>query len=85
MVLSCRGNPFFHLLSDFEQAELLASKHAFTLPKEKSMAKVVLELDCSGAVGNLTNKELDRSMHGTLVEEIKDSLKELDVVHIKHV
>jgi hypothetical protein len=49
------------------------------------MAKVVLELDCSGAVGKLTNKELDRSMHGPLVEEIKDSLKDLVVVHIKHV
>jgi hypothetical protein len=76
---------FFPLVADPERAKLLACKHAVLLAREQGVTKLVMELDCLGAVGKLSNPELDRSIHGPLVEDIKASLRELDCFQVKHV
>jgi ribonuclease HI len=67
---------FFHLVSDPERAELLACKQALVLAKEKGLARVVVETDCLGAVAKIGSNDIDRSIHGPLVEEIKSLLKD---------
>jgi hypothetical protein len=46
---------------------------------------LALETDCLGAVAKLTSKELDRSIHGPLVEDIKKMLREFEASSINHV
>jgi hypothetical protein len=46
---------------------------------------VILELDCLGAVAKLEGKELDRSMQGPLVEEIKELMREFEDIRVTHV
>jgi ribonuclease HI len=78
---------FFPLVSDLERAELLACKQGVTLAKERGEGKLVLEMDCLPVVGKLKGLEMDRSIHGPLVEEIKAMLKEFEdsqVTHIRH-
>jgi hypothetical protein len=38
---------------------------------ERGVIKLVLETDCSNAVRKLTKRETDRSIHGTLVEDVR--------------
>jgi hypothetical protein len=49
------------------------------------VTKMVLETDCLSAVGRLRSKDLDRSCHGPLVEDIKVLLKSFEDVAISHV
>jgi ribonuclease HI len=66
---------FFHSSPDPERAELMACKHALTLARTKGVGKVILETDCLGAVAKIRSCDIDRSVHGPLVEEIKSMLK----------
>jgi hypothetical protein len=45
----------------------------------------VLETDCAGVVSKLRKEELDRSVHGPLVEEIKVLIGEFEDSLIMHV
>jgi hypothetical protein len=44
-----------------------------------------METDCAGAVAKLKAQEMDRSVHGPLVEEIKSLLGDFDDFLIRHV
>ena len=55
------------------------------LAKEVGVTKIALETDCAGAVSKVMGKEMDRSVHGPLVEEIKSLLKGFDVFSVNHV
>lgn len=52
-------------------AELLAAKEGLLLANQQGLQKVMLEMDCSEAVRKLKNAELDRSLYGPLIQEIK--------------
>ena len=73
------------MVSDAERAELLACRRGVILAQEAGVRKLVLETDCMGVVSKLKNGELDRSVHGPLVEEIKELLKTFDDRKIMHV
>jgi ribonuclease HI len=75
----------FPQVSDPERAELLACKQGVVLAKEKGEVRAVLEMDCLGAVAKLKGRELDRSMQGPLVEEIKELLGEFEDIRMTHV
>ena len=76
---------FFPMVADAERAELLACRRAVVLARGAGVSKFVLESDCMGAVAKLKNEDLDRSVHGPLVEEIKELLKAFDDHVIMHV
>jgi ribonuclease HI len=76
---------FFSLVSEPEQAELLACRMGLQLAKSLGLRKVVLETDCATAVVKMVDKELDRSIHGSIVEEIKGLLQDFEEVRVKHV
>jgi ribonuclease HI len=76
---------FFTHVSDPERAELLACKQALLLAKEKGVVRVCLESDCLGAVAKLRSTEVDRSSHGPLVEDIKETLKDFSGFSVRHV
>jgi hypothetical protein len=59
---------------DTERAELLACQRAVQLAEEAGVSKLVLETDCLGAVAMLRGMNLDRSVHGPMIEEIKNLL-----------
>jgi ribonuclease HI len=73
---------FFMQVTDPERAELLACQQAVRVAKEYDVRKLVLEMDCAGAVNKLRAQVLDRSVHGPLVEEIKTLLGEFEEVVI---
>jgi hypothetical protein len=50
--------------------------------KNLGVAKIVLETDCLSAAGKLRDKDMDRSGHGPLVEDIKELLKGFEDVAI---
>jgi hypothetical protein len=76
---------FFPVVSDPERAELLACRRAALLAKETGVSKLMLETDCAGAVAKLKALEMDRSVHGPLVEEIKSLLCDFDEFLIRQV
>jgi hypothetical protein len=78
-----RGHAIFPRVTDPERAELLVCHHAVNLAKELGLMKIALETDCTVVVAKLRDK--NRSIHGTLVEEIKASLGELDDFRVLHV
>jgi hypothetical protein len=47
------------------------------LASAAGVSKLVLETDCAGAVAKLKNAEMDRSIHGPMMEEIKEMLHQL--------
>jgi hypothetical protein len=44
-----------------------------------------LDTDCANPVRKLTNREMDRSIHGPRVEDVKALLHGLDDLKVKHV
>jgi ribonuclease HI len=62
---------FFPSASDPEGAELLACKMALELAKEAGVSKIMVETDCKGMVTKLNSGDVDRSVHGPVVEDIK--------------
>jgi hypothetical protein len=72
-------------VDDPEGAELLAARRAVLLAKEAGTSKLALETDCAGAVSKLNNREVDRSAHGPLVEDIKLLLGEFEESLVTHV
>jgi ribonuclease HI len=76
---------FFHHVSDPERAELLACKQALVLAKAKGLSRVVVETDFLGVVANIGSNDMDRSIHGPLVEEIKSLLKDFADHSVRHV
>jgi hypothetical protein len=53
--------------------------------KESGVLNVVLETACLGAVAKLGSKNLDRSIDGQLVEEVKSLLQWFDDYRVYHV
>ncbi|KAK1618623.1 hypothetical protein QYE76_024140 [Lolium multiflorum] len=76
---------FFHSSSDPERAELLACKQALVMARSKGLTKMVLETDCLGVVAKIRSNNMDRSIHGPLVEEIKSLLKDFADHSVRHV
>jgi ribonuclease HI len=76
---------FFPSVSDAERVELLACRSAVLVAKDMGIPRLVLETDCMGAKTKITGKELDRSMHGPLVEEIKALLQGFEDYKVQHV
>jgi ribonuclease HI len=76
---------FFPRETDPERVELLACKHAVQAAQQLGTRRLVLETDCAGVVSKLRKEELDRSVHGPLVEEIKVLIGEFEDSMIKHV
>jgi ribonuclease HI len=79
---SCR---FFTAIPDPKRIELLACKEALILAKGKDVQRVCLESDCLGVVAKLRSSDIDRSLHGPLVEEIKTLLCGFVDHSIRHV
>jgi hypothetical protein len=65
---------FFPVVADPKRGELLACRRAVEIASTAGVSKLVLETDCAGVVAKLKNSEMDRSIHGPLVEEIKEML-----------
>jgi hypothetical protein len=76
---------FFPHVDDPEGAELLAARRAVLLAKKVGASRLELETDCAGAVSKLNNGEVDRSVHGPLVEDIKLLLGEFEESLVTHV
>jgi hypothetical protein len=74
----CWSLPFLPQVFDAEGAELLVCQRAVTLAKEVHVNKLVLETDCKGAGLKLLGDDVDRSMHGPLVEEIRSILRSFE-------
>jgi hypothetical protein len=55
------------------------------LARSVGVTKVCLESDCLGAVSKLQNKDRDRSIHGPLIEEVKELLRGFSDHLVKHV
>jgi hypothetical protein len=55
------------------------------MAREMGLPKVILEMDCASAVIKVNEKEVDRSIHGPIVEEIKLMLQDFVEVQVKHV
>lgn len=66
---------FFPSVSGPELAELLACRRAAELAIEMGSLKVVLETDNKGIAQGLANDNLNRSVYGPLIEEIKGLLQ----------
>jgi ribonuclease HI len=69
---------FFPQVTDPEHAELLACRAAVQLAKDRGVSKLMLESDCQAAVRKIATTELDRSVHGPLVEDIKALLGDFE-------
>jgi hypothetical protein len=48
------------------------------------VVKLALELDCLGPVAKRVSKEVDRSVHGPLAEDIKSRLKGFGNFAVNH-
>jgi hypothetical protein len=55
------------------------------LAKECGVQRIILEMDSVGAAAKIQREERDRSLHGQLVEEIKDLLSGFEDKLIKAV
>jgi hypothetical protein len=49
------------------------------------VARLLVETDCMGAKAKITGSEMDRLMHGQLVEEIKAMLQGSEDYKVQHV
>jgi hypothetical protein len=56
-----------------------------TAAKDAGATKLVVESDCLGLAKKLGTTELDRSVHGPLVEDIKVLLGGFEEVQVQHV
>jgi hypothetical protein len=55
------------------------------LARDARVSSLALETNCAGAVSNLKNSEIHRSIHGPLVVEIKKMLGDFEASSIEHV
>jgi ribonuclease HI len=76
---------FLPSVADPERAELLACRLAASLARDRGVQKLILETDCSGIVTKLVSPDIDRSVHGPLVEDIKKLLQDFGEIKIQHV
>lgn len=72
------GASHFSPSDGFGGHRVRACKRAMALIKELKLKRVITGSDGMSVVMNLTIKVKDRSMHGPLVEQIKQSLRELE-------
>jgi ribonuclease HI len=79
---ACR---FLQSVSDPERAELLACKLALELARNRGVERISLESDCITGITKLRSNDMDRSVQGPLVEEIKDLLKSFVAFRVRHV
>jgi hypothetical protein len=78
---------FFPSVVDAERAEILACRRAVQLAREAGVLELVLATGSYGVVTKLRIRNLDRSIHGPLIKDVKDLLDGFDghqVVHVKH-
>jgi ribonuclease HI len=66
---------FFPIVTDPEREELLACQRAVKLALEAGVRRLLLETDSASAVTKIGGRYKDRSVHGPLVEDIKDLLQ----------
>jgi hypothetical protein len=69
---------------DPERAELVACRRAVLLADWLGFSKLCLESNCLGVVAKIKSPEVDRSLHGPLVEEIKGLLRGFDASEVRH-
>jgi hypothetical protein len=55
------------------------------LARDRRVERISLESDYLAAITKLRSNDMDRSMHGPLVEEIKDLLKSFVEFSVRHV
>jgi ribonuclease HI len=68
---------FFPTLTDPEEAELRACEKGRELVRRLKLNKVILERDSASTVYKLNSDELDRSMHGSLIEKLKREIRSI--------
>jgi ribonuclease HI len=66
---------FFPQVKDAEGSELLACKQGPTLAREAQARKIVLETDSVVVASKLRSEGQDRSVYGSLVEDLKTLLR----------
>jgi ribonuclease HI len=76
---------FFPRETDPERVELLACRRAVQAARDLGTRRMVLETDSAEVVSKLRKGELDRSVHGPLVEEVKVMIGEFEDSLVKHV
>jgi hypothetical protein len=57
------------------RSELLACRKAIEFSHSRQLHKVVFELDSASVVSKLHMEDVDRSVHGILIEQIKRELR----------
>jgi ribonuclease HI len=75
---------FLTSIPDAERAELMACKRALIIRRDAGINNICLESDCLAAVAKLKSSDVDRSVHGPLVEEIKVLLRGFTAFEIRH-
>jgi hypothetical protein len=60
-----------------EEAKLRACEKGLELVRRLKLNKLILELDSASTVYKLNNDELDRSMHGPLIEKLKREIRSI--------
>jgi hypothetical protein len=75
---------FLPSIADPEHAELLACRLAINLARDAGVTRLIMETDCMGVVSKLRSTEMDRSVHGPLVEDIKVLLQDFGEFKIQH-
>jgi hypothetical protein len=65
----------FPQVKDAEGSELLACKQGLTLSCEAQARKIVLETDSAAVASKLRSEGQDRSVYGSLVEDLKTLLR----------
>jgi ribonuclease HI len=76
---------FLTFVADPEGAEVEAYKRALVLARNLGVAKVCLETDSLSVVSKLRSRELDRSLYGPVLEEIKALLSGFEDHSVRHV
>jgi ribonuclease HI len=77
--------PFFPQVADAECSEILACRQGLLQAKEAGLQKIVLETDSAGIATKLGRRDLDRSLNGALVEDVKTLLKSFRLSSVRSV
>jgi ribonuclease HI len=66
---------FFPHVKDAEGSELLACKQGLSLAREAQARRIVLETDSAVVASKLRSEGQDRSIYGSLVDDLKILLR----------
>jgi ribonuclease HI len=76
---------FFTHVADAEAAELLGCRSGLLLARELQVTRVVLETDSTVMASKLRQRDKDRSLHGPLVEDIKEIMAGFEEITVRAV